>query len=652
MKGLKFKLIITLVPIFVIGFSILTGAWLYLSQELITDSKLASSQTRSKLISRNLDNWLSMNFDRVSSVAVDEDTFLSLQNDPVAVGKLDSRLKLAKKDLQLRHIGLLNKAGIIVATSNVNKKGKSYTELAFFKDTLKNKARVVTEPRPSRVDGIALLTVAFPVMISDDVKGVLFASLPLDSFYGSLIIDKSTMPQDEGEQVIIYTSSCKVLGHPDQSMVMNKEVEQSEARVCNELIENEIVEFKNLTQNYFGAMSIVNLTQWKILISVNKSQISKLVASKTRSSLFIAIALTVLIIFVTMFMLDPLIKIINRSAEVLSKLSLGDIGSVINEEIFTQKQIKKGQEVEVMADAMTMLVDSMSNRADWTENVANGDLTIDSQVYSENDTLGNALVSMKVGLVDLLEGINRLVRGAEKESRILKESSTALTNSSENQNHEIEHVIQSIESIGNLSINVSDTAKLAVDSNNLAKDSSEKGRKALEKLIGSMKEIGESGTELEGQISVIDGISEQTSLIALNAAIEAARAGENGRGFAVVADEVRQLSLRSSKATAQSRSLVDENLARINQTISLLSDTEKVFIEIFENITTSVSQVDEINTHGEEQRQAVYDLEENLNKFKQLTSVNIESISDVSEAIEKLIGGINDLNQAMGRFSL
>jgi methyl-accepting chemotaxis protein len=155
----------------------------------------------------------------------------------------------------------------------------------------------------------------------------------------------------------------------------------------------------------------------------------------------------------------------------------------------------------------------------------------------------------------------------------------------------------------------------------------------LTSAAGHIKQLEEASSKVDSVMDIINGIAEQTNLLALNAAIEAARAGEQGRGFAVVADEVRSLAVRTVDAVSE-----------ISGTIDTM---KKESAEVIQYIGQSESSMNTGRERGHEAMEALKLITEKADEASHQTEVIFTSIKELATTSQSMADNMTQISSAM-----
>ncbi|WP_144394109.1 methyl-accepting chemotaxis protein [Pleionea sediminis] len=641
-KRLSNKLTIILLPIIFIGLAVQLFFSVEQNTQLIIDSVAKNNHDKSDLINKNVSTWISWSYSTLESLAKSSDSAKALNNDSDAKERLVEWLKRSKQQLKFRHIALLDEQGNVAATSNDNKYGTSYAKLDYFNEVLRTQRPLITDPRLSRVDNAPLVTFAFPV----EGNGVMFGSLPLGDFYERYVQPNET--QNSNQLYMVFTKSCEVLAHQNPKKVLSDDNEATQ--VCQSANEN--FEFSYAENDYLGTVTQVELTDWKILVAYDKKSISKSVYEETYRisvvSLITMIVLGLVLHRLTTHSMAP----IQTLAKTLDRLSRGDIRLSQKEEKTMEGICRRADEISIIAQSTQLLIESMKQRSIVLDAIASGNLTVDCTPNSDSDILGNSIQKMANNLHDLLASVINLIVFVENEAEKLSRNSLSLTESFAEEKlmvNRLNSVLEEIREDASTGVNLSTSSGQAAEK---AYDLAVSGNEKLNELKEAIDRIRESGKKLVATMGVIDDISNQTSLIALNAAIESARAGEYGRGFSVVADEVRKLANDSTDATSNSKNIVEDSNAAIGLGEGVLAETYDAFNLILAQVTEVTKMMAEIQSSSKEQSIKIDQVNRDLNNITSDVESNEVNVINSDTMVKELTRKISELKEIASVFKI
>ncbi|MCY1202452.1 Methyl-accepting chemotaxis protein PctA [compost metagenome] len=623
-KNLRFshKILLAASLVVIAAFSLFTLYNDYLQRNALRDDLENYLQEMGDVTASNIQNWLSGRILLVESVAE------SLAANPAAdaVPTLLQQRALSST-FAFTYFGTQD-GQFTMRPDSAMPEGYDPRTRPWYQGAKSAGGTILTEPYVDAATGQLTMTIATPVQS----LGVAGGDLSLQTL--AQIIN--ALDFDGMGYAFLVSADGKVLVHPNKDMVMKSLRDiypQNTPAISTGFSEVELNGTPRILT--FSPVKGLPSVNWYIGVSVDKGKAYSML-NEFRAS---AIVATVIAVVIIMILLGMLIRVLMQPLHTMGR---------------AMQDIAQGE----------------------------GDLTRRLAIHTQ-DEFGE-LASAFNRFVERIHGSIREVSSATHQVNqvarlVLNASNSSMSNSDEQANR-TNSVAAAINELGaaaqEIARNAADASQQASSARTLAED----GRQVVERTIAAMNELSgkirascgnietlNSKTVNIGQIlEVIKGISEQTNLLALNAAIEAARAGEAGRGFAVVADEVRNLAHRTQESAQEIQQMIEELQVGAREAVTTMTESQRYSEQSVEianqagqrlgSVTQRIGEIDGMNqsvaTATEEQTAVVDSLNMDITEINTLNQEGVENLQATLRACADLDQQAARLQQLVGSFRI
>lgn len=409
------------------------------------------------------------------------------------------------------------------------------------------------------------------------------------------------------------------------------------------------------TYSYGGVTKVVayspvpNMNGWSIGVAA--------VRNEFLGMFYLSLVITVIFVIVfTIFGIrngirlgKNVIKPITVVVERLKLLAEGDLHSATPvPETNDETAILMNSLTETVQDLKEIISDIDNHLAELSE--GNFLIKIDGEFKGDFAQISDSFRGIIHSLSDAMRNIDSNAESVQRGATDLAGAAQVLAEGATDQASAIQELTATITDISEkIYVNAKSAEKtktIVVDMNSQIVKSNEH----MKENIKAMNKIREASDKIAEIISSIEEIADQTALLALNASIEAARAGENGKGFAVVATQVGLLADQSSEAAKNTKNLIQNAIAAVEEGIQLTNSTADSLLAVVDNAKVVNDSITGIAEASDNQAEAASQITEGISQIASVVESNSATSEESAAASQELSSQADMLKQLVGRF--